>query len=197
MTLSHALLPARTRLAQVAMVLLGSLFIAIAAQISVPMFPVPMTLQTLAVLIIGLTFGSRLGLATLLVYLGEGAMGLPVFAKGLNGVAFFGPTAGFLLGFVFLAWFVGLAVEKGWAKGVLRTALVCLVGSAAIYIPGILWPMALAGVAGIEAGWIGQGFGTYYWTYFIAPFLLGDVVKAVLAAVIVSGGWAALKNRRT
>ncbi len=196
MTLSHALFPARTRLSQVAMVLLGSLFIAIAAQISVPMFPVPMTLQTLAVLIVGLTFGSRLGLATLLVYLGEGAMGLPVFAKGLNGVAFFGPTAGFLIGFVFLAWFVGLAVEKGWAKGLLRTAGVCLAGSAAIYIPGILWPMALAGAAGVEASWIGQAFGSYYWTYFIAPFIVGDTVKAVLAALIVTGGWAALKNRR-
>jgi len=100
MTLSQAVTGSTSLLKQVLMVAGGTAFIALAAQISVPMLPVPMTLQTLAILMVGFTFGARLGAATLIAYLAEGAMGLPVFANGMNGVAFAGPTAGFLVGFV-------------------------------------------------------------------------------------------------
>ena len=195
MTLTHALFPSMSRLTQVLLVLGGSLFIALAAQVSVPMFPVPMTLQTLAVLIVGLSFGSRLGAATLLAYLAEGAMGLPVFAKAMNGAAFFGPTAGFLIGFVGLAWLAGYAVEKGWARGFVTTSISCIVASALLYIPGVMWPMGVAGAFGLEGGWVGVG-ADKAWAWFMAPFLAGDAVKAVLAALIVTGGWAAIKARR-
>ncbi len=195
MTLTHALLPAQSRLTQLLMVLGGSALIAVAAQINVPMFPVPMTLQTLAVLVVGLSFGSRLGAATLLVYLAEGAMGLPVFAKGLNFVAFAGPTAGFLIGFVGLAWLVGYAAEKGWALGLVSTAMVCAVASALLYIPGVAWPMGLAGALGLEAGWVNIG-ADKIWAWFMAPFVIGDAVKSALAALLVTGGWAAMKARR-
>lgn len=194
-TLLTATIGSDTLLKKALLVLAGSVFIALAAQISVPMWPVPVTLQTLAILLVGFSFGSRMALATLLAYMAQGAAGLPVFANGLNFVAFTGPTAGFLLGFVFMAWAAGLAAERGIAKGWLSTALVAVVLSAAIYIPGILWPMALAGGFGIEAGWVGQAFSGYYWTYFIAPFLLGDALKAVIAALIVTGAWSALKKR--
>lgn len=194
MSRETTLLNSESLLHKAAMVIGGSLFIAIAAQISVPMYPVPMTLQTLAILMVGLTFGSRLGALTVVAYLAEGAMGLPVFANGMNGAAFFGPTAGFLVGFVALAWVAGFAVERGLAKGIVGTALAGIVASALIYIPGIAWPMSVAQLSGIEAGWIGREFGAYYWAYFIAPFLIGDVVKAVVAALIVSGGWKALKR---
>lgn len=196
MTLTQAAFGKRSLLANAALVLGGSLFIAMAAQISVPFFPVPMTLQTLAILIVGLTFGSRLGALTLLAYLAEGAMGLPVFAKAMNGAAFFGPTAGFLVGFVGLAWLVGYAAEKGIARGVVPTALVCIVASALLYIPGLAWPMAVASATGIDASWVGQDFVSYYWAYFMKPFLIGDAVKAVIAALVVTGGWAALKARK-
>lgn len=177
-----------------ALVLGGSLLIAIAAQISVPMYPVPMTLQTLAILLVGFALGSRLGALTVVAYLAEGLVGLPVFANGMNGAAFAGPTAGFLAGFIGLAWMAGYAAERGLAKGVVGTAIAAIVASATLYIPGILWPMAVAGATGIEAGWIARDFGSYYWAYFMAPFLIGDTVKAVIAALIVTGGWKALSK---
>ena len=194
MSRETTLINSESLLHKAAMVLGGSLFIAIAAQISVPMYPVPMTLQTLAILLVGLSFGSRLGALTVIAYLAEGAMGLPVFANAMNGAAFFGPTAGFLVGFVGLAWVAGFAAERGLAKGIVGTAIAGIVASALLYIPGIAWPMSVAQLSGIEAGWIGREFGSYYWAYFMAPFLIGDAVKAVLAALIVSGGWKVLKR---
>lgn len=195
MSRETTLIHSESLLHKAAMVIGGSLFIAIAAQISVPMYPVPMTLQTLAILLVGLTFGSRLGALTVVAYLAEGAMGLPVFANGMNGAAFFGPTAGFLVGFVGLAWLAGFAVERGLAKGIIGTAIAGIVASALLYIPGIAWPMSIAQLSGIEAGWIGREFGAYYWAYFMAPFLIGDAVKAVIAALIVSGGWKVLSRK--
>ena len=193
MTLLSATLGDQGLLRKALLVIGGSLFIALAAQLSVPMLPVPMTLQTLAILMVGFAFGSRLGAVTLLAYLAEGAAGLPVFANGMNGVAFAGPTAGFLVGFVFMAWAAGWAAERGIAKGFLGTALSALVISALLYVPGIAWPMALAGGFGIEAGWLAQDL-SYYWAYFISPFLLGDAVKAVAAALLVTGAWSVLKR---
>ncbi|WP_292286996.1 biotin transporter BioY [Marivita sp.] len=194
MTLTQAAFGKTTLTRQVLLALGGAALIAAATQVSVPFFPVPMTLQTLAILIVGLSFGARLGTATLLTYLGYGAMGLPVFANGMNGLAFAGPTAGFLLGFVLMAWLAGLAADRGIARGVVSTVLVALVLSMLLYLPGIAWPMAVASATGIEAGWVGQEIGVY-WTHFIAPFLIGDAVKAVIAALIVTGAWKAFKGR--
>ena len=197
MTLSHALLPSQSRFAQILMVLAGSVFVAIAAQISVPMFPVPMTLQTVAILIVGMTMGARLGAATLLVYLAEGAMGLPVFANGGAGLPYMmGPTGGFLLGFVLMAWLAGLATETGVADKFAPAALCMLTISALLYLPGIAWPMAVAAALEVDAGWVGQSFTNYYWPYFIKNFLIGDAVKAILAAMVVFGGWTMIKSRK-
>ena len=143
MTLSHAFFPSMSRITQVLMVLLGSLFIAIAAQINVPMYPVPVTLQTLAILLVGMAFGARLGAATLIVYLAEGAMGLPVFAKGMNGAAFFSPTAGFLVGFVAMAFLAGLMTDRG-IRNVFALAIGAILISFLIYIPGVAWAMWIA-----------------------------------------------------
>ncbi|MCB1390827.1 MAG: biotin transporter BioY [Rhodobacteraceae bacterium] len=167
-------------------VLGGSALVALAAQISVPMLPVPMTLQTLAILLVGFTAGSRLGAATLLAYLAEGAMGLPVFSNGHAGAAWLvGPTAGFLYGFVAMAWAAGLLAERGIARGFVGTALSALLVTALLYVPGVFWltaatPLDLNGA--IAAG--------------MTPFLLGDAVKAVIAALIVTGAWTALRARR-
>ncbi|MBC6436798.1 MAG: biotin transporter BioY [Rhodobacteraceae bacterium] len=172
------------------LVLGGTWFIAVAAQISVPMWPVPMTLQTLAILIVGFLFGARLGAITLLAYLVQGALGLPVFtpttAPGI--LAFAGPTAGFLAGFVGMAWLAGLAAERGVTHGAVPAALAGIVISALLYLPGVAWPMAVAGAFGVEAGWVGLSAASI-WGGFVAPFLIGDAVKAVLAALIVAGPW--------
>lgn len=112
-------------------------------------------------------------------------MGLPVFANGNGSLAYMmGPTGGFLIGFVGMAWLAGLAVEKGIARGFVTTALAAVVISALLYIPGLIWPAAMLGksAAALWSGWM-------------APFLVGDAVKAVLAALVVTGGWAALRAR--
>ncbi|MGL4279220.1 MAG: biotin transporter BioY [Albidovulum sp.] len=195
MTLSQALVRPQSLIARIALVAGGSLFIALAAQVSVPMIPVPMTLQTLAVLLVGFAFGARLGVTTLLAYLAEGAMGLPVFANGMNGLAFFGPTAGFLLGFVAVAAIAGHAADRG-VKSFLGTAAVAILASALLYVPGVLWAMSLAEVAGIDTAKWGADTLAMVWQYYMAPFLIGDAVKALLAALIVAAGWGVLMNRK-
>lgn len=182
MTLSHALLPTRSLLIRTLMVLGGSFAIALGAQVSVPMIPVPMTLQTLAILIVGLTYGARMGALTVAAYLAEGAAGLPVFAGGASGAALIGPTAGFLFGFVAVAFIAGLAADRG-VKGFVPTALVALAVSAALYVPGVAWLAAFIGVEkAVAAGML--------------PFIAGDAVKSVIAALVVTGAWSALKSRK-
>ncbi|MEM9584914.1 MAG: biotin transporter BioY [Pseudomonadota bacterium] len=192
MTFMQAAVGADTLLKKTLMVVAGSIFIAIAAQFSVPFIPVPLTLQTLAILIVGLSFGSRLGAATVVAYLLEGAAGLPVFANGGSAAALIGPTAGFLIGFVALAYIAGLFAER--TKNVVVLTIGALIATAVLYIPGVAWPMALAEMFGAEGKWVGSS-SSAIWTYWVSPFLLGDAVKAVLAVLVVSTGMKALGKR--
>lgn len=184
-TLLQASLGAQSLLTQALVVLGGSALIGLGAQVSVPMLPVPMTLQTLAVLMVGLTAGSRLGAAAVLAYLVEGAMGLPVFAGGGAGLAWLvGPTAGFLWGFVGMAFLAGWLVERGIARGLIGTFMAVVAVSALLYVPGVLWLDVATGLDLTGAAARGM-----------VPFLLGDLVKAAIAALAVTGGWAALARR--
>ncbi|PQO24964.1 biotin transporter BioY [Rhodobacteraceae bacterium WD3A24] len=184
-TLSHALLGHQTLLRQAGLVIAGSALVAGAAQVSVPMIPVPMSLQTLAVSLIGLTYGARLAAITLLVYLAEGALGLPVFSNGAAGLAYLmGPTGGFLVGFVLMAFLTGWLVERGLGQGIARLFLAALVPAMLLYLPGVAWltlvtPLDLSGAASAGA----------------LPFVLGDIVKSAVAALIIAGGWEALRRR--
>ncbi|UWQ20675.1 biotin transporter BioY [Jannaschia sp. W003] len=187
MTLTSMALGQMNWTKRAALAVAGSVLIALAAQVSVPFYPVPMTLQTLAVLFVGLAFGARMGAATVALYLAEGLAGLPVFANGMNGVAFAGPTAGFLVGFVAMAAIAGLAAGRGLAAMIGAA----LVASAVLYVFGLAWPMGVAGALGV--GVWGQDLATgELLGAFMTPFLLGDAIKAVLAAVIVAGGVKAL-----
>ncbi|MEX0969529.1 MAG: biotin transporter BioY [Paracoccaceae bacterium] len=186
MVLSQAIWSGNSVLRAGALVLGGSAIVALAAQISLPMYPVPMTLQTLAILAVGLTLGARLGTLALLAYLAEGAAGLPVFANGGAGMAYMmGPTAGFLAGFVMMAFIAGYASDKGLTRSFIGATLVAIIASVMLYVPGIAYPAAAMGKTFPElfSGWM-------------LPFLIGDVVKAVLAALIITGGWAALRRRK-
>jgi len=148
--------------------LLGSALLAASAQISLPMWPVPATLQTLAVLLLGALGGPRLGAASVALYLAEGAAGLPVFAGGAGGLAVLaGPTAGYLLGFLPAAWLAGLA-----GRGLARQVLVLTAAHLLLFIPGIAW---LAGFVGWERA-VSAGF---------VVFLPGTVVKTALALAIL------------
>ncbi len=151
-----------------AMALLGSAVLAASAQVSLPMWPVPATLQTLAVLLLGALGGSRLGAASVALYLAEGAMGLPVFAHGTGGLAVLaGPTAGYLAGFLPAAWLAGLA-----GRGVARQALVLTAAHLLLFVPGVAW---LAGFVGWERA-VMAGF---------VLFVPGTVVKTALALAVL------------
>ncbi|MDO5530066.1 MAG: biotin transporter BioY [Paracoccus sp. (in: a-proteobacteria)] len=185
MTLTQAALPSRSLLTNVLLVLGGSAVVGLSAQASVPMIPVPMTLQTLAISIIGLTYGARLAAVTLLVYLAQGAMGLPVFANGAAGIApLMGPTSGFLFGFVAMAWLTGWLVERGLDRGFPRLFAAAFVPAMLLFIPGMAVLKLVTGL-GWEAAFMAG----------VAPFLLGAVVKAVIAAMTVAGGWKLLSRR--
>lgn len=175
-----------TKSKDLAIVLLGSAIIAITAQISVPMFPVPMTMQTLAVSVIGLTFGARLGGLTLLAYLAEGALGLPVFANGGAGLLkLMGPTSGFLWGFVGMAFLTGWMVERGFSRGFVRLFIAAFNPATLLFVPGVLGLWAMTPLDLSDAFKVGA-----------LPFLVGDVVKSVLAALVVAGGWSALNAKK-
>jgi biotin transport system substrate-specific component len=166
----------------------GSLLIWLSAKIQVPFFPVPMTMGTLAVLAIGMAYGWRLGAATVLLYLAEGAMGLPVFAgtpeKGIGFAYMMGGTGGYLVGYILAAASVGWLAERGWDKNVLRTALAMLVGNVLIYLPGLLW-------LGTLFGWDKP---ILEWGLF--PFVLGDLTKLALAAALMPLTWKVLGRPR-
>lgn len=156
--------------------LCGSIFVALCARIQVPMWPVPMTMQTFAVLFIGLAFGGRIATATMLTYLAEGAAGLPVFANG-GGIAYFSsPTAGYLFGFLLAATAVGYLADRGWDRSALRVSGALAIGTALIFVPGVAW---LSGFIGLQDAIAGG----------LLPFLPGEVVKAALAAMCILGLW--------
>lgn len=165
----------------------GSLLIWLSAKIQVPFYPVPMTMGTFAVLAIGMAYGWRLGAATVLLYMVEGAMGLPVFAgtpeKGIGLAYMLGGTGGYLIGYVLAAASVGWLAERGWDKNVLTTGLAMLVGNALIYVPGLLW-------LGTLFGW-----DKPILTWGLTPFVLGDLTKLALAAALMPTIWRFLGRR--
>jgi biotin transport system substrate-specific component len=195
--LAPSLFGTTSRTAQeVVLVLAGTLALIIAAKVKVPFYPVPMTLQTLAVMAIAVTFGLRLGLTTVLAYLAEGALGVPVFTNTpplAAGPAYFlGPTGGFLAGFVVLAVIVGYAADRGWSRSIPKLLAVLLVGDIITMALGFAW---LAGFAQLPSGAAGIGMAKA-WAGGIAPFILGDLLKIVLVALAVPTAWSLLGERR-
>lgn len=185
-TLIQMLVPTRSLARNALLILAGSLAVGLGAQVDVPMYPVPMSLQTLVISAIGLTYGARLAGLTLLAYLVEGAVGLPVFAGGGAGVAhLFGPTFGYLIGFVAMAWMTGLMVERGFNTGLLRLFVAALVPTALLFVPGVLWLWAVLPLSLSQATAVGA-----------TPFLIGGLVKALMAALVVTGGWTWLERRK-
>lgn len=167
----------------------GTLLLTISAKVQVPFWPVPMTMQTFVVLALGMAYGWRLGGATLLLYMAEGAFGMPVFAgtpeKGIGLAYMMGGTGGYLAGFVLAAITTGWLAERGWDRTMLGTVLAMLAGNAIIYIPGVLW---LGILFGFDKPILEWGF---------TPFILGDVLKLALAAVLMPLAWRALGKGRS
>jgi biotin transport system substrate-specific component len=176
----------------VVLVLAGTAILAISAKINVPMLPVPMTMQTFAVLVIAMAYGWRLGAATIIAYLAEGALGLPVFAGG-GGLAYMaGPTGGYLFGFVLSALIVGWLAERGW-RNIPSTFAANILGTVLIFGFGFLWLIQVIAVAkGLDfAAAVPIAFSAG-----VAPFILGGIVKSALAAAVLPLSWKILGKMR-
>jgi biotin transport system substrate-specific component len=166
---------------QLLLAIAGSMLLAISAKITVPFWPVPMTLQTLAVFAIGAAYGRTLAVATVLLYLIEGAIGFPVFAQG-GGVAYLaGPTGGYLIGFVFAAGIAGWAADRGFDRNPVKLFGAMLIGELVVLLLGAAWLSVLFGFQKAVA------FG-------VGPFIVTDLVKLALAAALVPAVWSLLKR---
>jgi len=162
-----------------------SLLTALAAQIVIPIGPVPITAQTFAVLLTGALLGSRLGAMSMIVYLFEGAIGLPFFYGGHGGLGhILGPTGGYLIAFPAAAFITGAFAENGWDRRLLTAVAAMAVGSIVILLAGWLWFSLLMNTNPLVAFKVA-----------VAPHLIGDLIKIFLAAAVMPTGWALLKRK--
>jgi biotin transport system substrate-specific component len=169
----------------IVLMVVGTALLTISAKVQVPLPYVPMTLQTLVVLMIGASYGWRLGVATVALYLAQGAMGMPVFANTpplAAGIGYFmSPTGGFLFGFVAAALVMGFMAERGWDRSLLRVIVMMSIGHAVIFVFGLaqlslVMPFAKA------------------WTVGAAPFIAATVVKTALAVALMQAAWSVTRR---
>jgi len=167
--------------------LAGSLLLSASAKAQLPMWPVPMTMQSFVVLVIGMAYGARLAGATVALYLFEGAFGLPVFAgtpeKGIGLAYMAGPTGGYLAGFALAAIAMGWLAERGWDRNALLSVAAMTIGTVLLFVPGVAWLSVLVGFEkAVQAG--------------LVPFLVGSVLKLGLAAAVLPLAWKAVELRK-
>lgn len=171
----------------VALALIGNALLYLSAKIQVPFWPVPMTMQTMVVPLIGAAYGWRLAGATVVLYLLEGAAGLPVFSgtpeRGIGLAYMTGPTGGFLFGFLVAAMVVGWLAERGWDRNWLKIGAAMIAADVVVFAVGAAWLGSFVGFA--RAYQLG-----------VEPFLLGDILKIALAVAAVQAGWWGIERRR-
>ncbi len=171
------------------LVVLGVAALTLAAKIRVPMWPVPVTMGTFAVLTVGAVYGARLAGVTLLAYLALGMSGVAVFAGDTAGLAYMtGPTAGYLIGYLVAAVVVGMLAERGWSRTAVGMVGALFAGNVIIYAFGMPW-MAYLFLAEKGAAWVMQ--------WGMTNFLFGDALKLVLAALLVPGLWQLTRSQDT
>lgn len=178
LTITDTLWPRTGLVRDITCIGIGVLLTTILTRIEIPLTPVPITGQTFAVLLVGALLGSKRGALSMIVYIGSGLMGAPVFSNagwGLSHLA--GPTGGYLVGFVLAAFLVGKFSEIGWDREVKTTVLAMAFGTIVIYLSGCLWlARFVEGDAVFQVG--------------VLPFLVGDMLKIACAAVVLPFGWA-------
>jgi biotin transporter BioY len=183
-TVADVFRPGQKKLARfydVTLIIGGSFLIGLCAQLAIPIGPVPITVQTFAVLMIGALLGSRRGSLCVLAYIAEGLAGLPVFALGTSGFAvLLSPTGGYLVGFVAAAYVTGLLAQKRWDRKFTTTVLAMTLGSAVMYVFSLGWLCYLMGI------------NRTVLTVGLYPFIVGDILKIVLAAAVLPAGWKLL-----
>lgn len=172
---------------QVGLVIGFSLLVALSAQVVIPIGPIPITGQTFAVLLTGALLGSRLGAITMIVYLIEGASGLPFFRGGMAGIAhLMGPTGGYLIAFPAAAFITGAFAEHGWDRRFLTAAAAMAIGSVVIMLSGWAWFTILLHASPLVA---------LYDT--VIKFIPGDIIKILLAAAVLPTGWKLVGQKRS
>lgn len=196
LTLSQAVIPQSTLLTNAILVVLGSVVVAIFAQLSIRIGDVPITGQTFAVLLVGTVLGSKRGALALVAYFAEGLAGLPVWAGGASAWGpltrfgeppIVGPTAGYLVGFIIAAYVVGWLTERrGMDREVWSAALLLLVGNVLLYIPGLIW---------LNLWLAAHEVPVSVWQAGLLPFIPGDTAKLILAAMAVPGAWRLVRAR--
>jgi biotin transport system substrate-specific component len=184
---------------QLGTIVLGTLVLWAAAKVSVPVWPVPVTLQSLAVAAIAATFGWRIGVATILLYLAEGLSGLPVFASGGGFDYIFKPSFGFILGWVPMALIIGYAADRGLSKRPVALFGAMVAGNAVSFAFGFAWMIVVFNLLAASGGALPQGVDAaglvgFAWSKAIQPFVIWDILKMAFAALTVAGLWRAVRR---
>ena len=156
--------------------IIGSFLLAISSKVQIPLTPVPVTLQTLVLLVMSMFLGWRGAVGATSLYLFQGVIGLPVFAHGGGFIILFGPTGGYLFGFLIASLVVGYLAEKGWDKSVVLTFTSMTIGTLIIYLFGVIW---LSYLKDLNTAMV---FG-------LLPFITPDILKICLGTCLVSAGW--------
>lgn len=182
-------------------VILGSLLIALSAKISVPVMPVPVSLQTLAVAGLAAAFGWRIGVATVALYILEGLAGLPVFATGGGFDYILRPSFGFIIGYLPMAYIIGRAADLGASGKTLKLFAWMLVGDAAAFVLGFAWLVAVSNIiiasGAVLPGWLdAANLLSTAWKGAVEPFVIWDIVKMGFAAITVAGAWQLVRSKR-
>jgi len=173
---------------EAALVSVGVLFVALSAQIAIPLpfTPVPITGQTFAALLVGGAYGAVRSAATIAAYIGVGVLGVPVFADGAHGITtVLSATGGYLVGMLLAAMIVGAAAERGWDKALFSSVLAMFVGTAVIYAIGAGWLAIDLGIDPLQAIHLG-----------VEPFVVGDLLKLALAGALLPAAWRLVPRSR-
>ena len=187
-------------IANLATVILGSLVLAAAANIKIPLQPVVINFSTLAVALLAAGFGWRIGVATVALYIAEGLSGLPFFANGGGWAYVLSPSFGFIIGYLPMAYIIGRAADRGASSSAVRLFGWMLLADAVLFAFGLAWLLVIAnmilGAGGELPKWLQDGdLLTIGWNAAVQPFIVWDIVKMVFAAITVAGAWHLLQRK--
>lgn len=182
----------RTWLSDIALVVAGTALVAVLAQVAIPLWPVPVTGQTLAVLLVGASLGAARGAASLSLYAILGAVGLPIYSDSSSGWSvLLGPTGGYIIGFIVSAAVVGWAAERSWDRGWYKPIITFIGGSLVVFAIGLPWLAVSLGQLGLPNDLQSVLIAGFY------PFIIGGLIKAAIAAALLPALWAAAERSQT
>ena len=181
----------RSWVSDIALVVAGTALVAVLAQVAVPLWPVPVTGQTLAVLLVGASLGAVRGAVSLTLYALLGAIGLPIYSEASSGWSVLvGPTGGYIIGFIASAAIVGWAAERSWDRGWFKPIVTFIGGSLVVFALGLPWLAIALGQFGLPNDLQSVLEAGFY------PFIIGGLIKAGIAAALLPALWAVADRSR-